>query len=71
MGSKTYLVTGASKGIGRSIAMALANEGHTVVLLARESEQLTASCRDVQEISSASFTVSCDKQVCFLCAWVW
>jgi benzil reductase ((S)-benzoin forming) len=60
MGSKTYLVTGASKGIGRSIAMALADEGHTVILLARDSEQLAASCRDVQEISSASFAVSCD-----------
>ena len=35
-----YLVTGASKGIGRSLACLLADKGHQVILLARNSPEL-------------------------------
>jgi NAD(P)-dependent dehydrogenase (short-subunit alcohol dehydrogenase family) len=34
------LVTGASRGIGRAIAIALANDGHTVALAARDEDGL-------------------------------
>jgi len=40
-------VTGASRGIGRAIALALAAEGATVVALARSSEALWAVCREI------------------------
>lgn len=35
MASRTYLITGASKGIGRALAARLARDGHTIVGLAR------------------------------------
>ena len=60
MGNKTYLVTGASKGIGRSIARTLANEGCQVILLARASNKLDEACEEVQAMSPSSFAVHCD-----------
>ena len=43
---KVAIVTGASRGIGRAISIALANEGATVVLTARSIDKLkeTAEC---------------------------
>lgn len=38
--NKTLLITGASKGIGRAIAMAAANEGANLVLMARSADKL-------------------------------
>jgi 3-oxoacyl-[acyl-carrier protein] reductase len=40
-------VTGASRGIGRAIALALAAEGATVVALARSAEALRAVCCEI------------------------
>ena len=35
-----WVVTGGTKGLGRSLAMALVNEGHTVVAMGRDSAAL-------------------------------
>ena len=51
MGNKTYLVTGASKGIGRSIARTLAKNGYQVLLLARPSQELDAASDEIQAMS--------------------
>ena len=58
MGNKTYLVTGASKGIGRSIARTLAKEGCQVILLARTSNKLDEACEEIQAMSSSSFSIA-------------
>ena len=47
LAGKTALVTGASRGIGRAISIALAGEGATVVLTARSVEKLEAAAEEV------------------------
>ena len=46
---RVALITGASKGLGKSMALALAGAGATIALVSRNLEQLTASSRAVKE----------------------
>lgn len=46
---KYALITGASKGIGKAIAIELAKKGIPVVLVARSEEQLIALCNEITE----------------------
>jgi meso-butanediol dehydrogenase / (S,S)-butanediol dehydrogenase / diacetyl reductase len=54
---KTAVVTGASRGLGRRIAQALAAHGANVALLARPSADLQAAARDIGERAIA---IECD-----------
>jgi benzil reductase ((S)-benzoin forming) len=56
----TYLVTGASKGIGRALSVLMAKEGIRVVLLSRESPELLEATSMVQHHAPKSFSVECD-----------
>ena len=44
---QTYVVTGASKGIGRAICLELAKAGAIVALLARQSDELNQATQEV------------------------
>lgn len=46
--TSTYLIVGASSGIGRSLALALARERKAVALVGRSEERLTRVAREVQ-----------------------
>ena len=49
---KTALITGASKGLGKAMALALAGEGAAVALVARDQQQLEAVARDVRALGA-------------------
>ncbi len=54
------IVTGASRGIGRAIAMRLAAEGAEVAVLARNGEQLAELSDDIQAIGGRCVTQTTD-----------
>jgi 3-oxoacyl-[acyl-carrier protein] reductase len=58
---KTALVTGASRGIGRSIALELAQQGATcVILVARNREQLELVAREIEAIGAKAVPIALD-----------
>ncbi len=50
LASKVAIVTGASRGIGRAISIALAQEAATVVLAARSIEKLQETAEKIEEV---------------------
>ena len=57
MNTKTALITGASVGIGRETAFALADEGYDLILLARRKDKLQCLA---EELTVASHIIACD-----------
>jgi 3-oxoacyl-[acyl-carrier protein] reductase len=58
--SKTALVTGAGKGIGKAVALALAAEGTNVILLARTTTDLEAVAAEAESIGVQALIVTAD-----------
>jgi len=57
---KNALVTGAGKGIGRAVALALAQENVQVALLARNEAQLQAVAREIEALGGKAIIVAAD-----------
>jgi benzil reductase ((S)-benzoin forming) len=55
-----YLVTGASKGLGRALALLLAEQGHNVLALARSSSELESIEPLLVHHAPKSASVACD-----------
>ncbi|MDA0704342.1 MAG: SDR family oxidoreductase [Proteobacteria bacterium] len=65
MGLESYrglaaLVTGASSGIGREIALRLAKEGARVALVARREAELEAVAEEIRALSGEAIVLPCD-----------
>jgi NAD(P)-dependent dehydrogenase (short-subunit alcohol dehydrogenase family) len=57
---KNAFVTGASRGIGRSIAVALAGAGADVALVARSEHGLAETAADIAAVSRKAFVIPAD-----------
>ena len=60
MNNRTALVTGASSGIGKACALALAGVGHRVVLAARTAEKLEEVAAEIRGGNGEAFVVEMD-----------
>ena len=58
--NKTAIVTGASRGIGNAIALALGRAGARIVVTARTTEALEALVTRLMEMSSKALSVTAD-----------
>lgn len=56
----TAIVTGASKGIGRAIALALGREGANIVATARSTEAIEAVAEQVRQFGPEALAVTAD-----------
>ncbi|MEV6140278.1 SDR family NAD(P)-dependent oxidoreductase [Nocardia sp. NPDC051990] len=54
------LITGASSGIGRAAALAVANKGAIVFLLARRADELTAVVEEIRAAGGSAYGYQCD-----------
>ncbi|GAA4689985.1 SDR family NAD(P)-dependent oxidoreductase [Phytohabitans rumicis] len=57
---KTAIVTGASRGIGRAIALGLAEAGADVAVLARGTDALTEVAKEIQALGRRAAVLTCD-----------
>lgn len=60
LAGKRAVVTGAGRGIGRSIALALASDGADVAITARSDSELTQLQREIEALGRKSASISCD-----------
>src|SRR5205809_6162433 len=60
MQSKTAIVTGANRGIGRAIALRLARDGAQIVRCARDQRALDETVREIEQSGGRAFAVSLD-----------
>jgi 3-oxoacyl-[acyl-carrier protein] reductase len=60
MKTRTAIVTGASRGIGRAIAVQLARDGAQVVLCARDAKALGEAVRDIEQAGGRAIMIPLD-----------
>ena len=57
---RVVVITGASAGVGRATAIAFAERGWAVALLARNRDRLESARRDVEAAGGAALVLPCD-----------
>ena len=63
LAGKIIIVTGASRGIGRAIALRLARDGATIVLTARDGAALAMVASEIQAAGGTATWISADLRV--------
>ena len=57
---KRLFITGGSRGLGREMALAIAEAGADVVLVARDRERLEAAANEIRRLGRQAFTIEAD-----------
>ena len=57
---RRMLITGGSRGLGREMALAIAEAGADVILVARDEDTLAATAQDIRGLGRQAETISCD-----------
>lgn len=60
LNGKVAIVTGAGRGIGRSIALALAEEGAKVVVVSRSQSEIDAVAAEIKDLNVKSLAIKAD-----------
>jgi len=60
MSSRTALVTGASRGIGKAVAKLLATAGHRVIVTARNVEKLEETAGEIRTSGGEAYVIAMD-----------
>src|SRR6187455_461241 len=57
---KRLLITGGSRGLGREMALALADAGADVILVGRELDSMNATAADIRQLGRQAVTLQFD-----------
>jgi gluconate 5-dehydrogenase len=57
---KRLFITGGSRGLGREMALAIADAGADVVLVGRDPSSLGATARDIRALGRQAWTIVAD-----------
>lgn len=60
MEQKKIIITGASRGIGKEVAIEFARQGHQLVLMARSEENLAKICNSLKNLNPSVYYKVCD-----------
>ncbi len=60
LSGQVAIVTGASQGLGKAVAIALGMNGAKVVCLARNAEKLAATVSEIEAAGGSAEAVACD-----------
>lgn len=60
MEQKKIIITGASRGIGKEVAIEFAKQGHQIILLARSEENLAIVCDSLKDVNTSVYYKVCD-----------
>ncbi|MNV45192.1 3-oxoacyl-[acyl-carrier-protein] reductase FabG [compost metagenome] len=60
LAGKVAVITGGSRGIGRSIALSMAGEGADIVLVSRSGQQLQEAADEIRRLGVKAMSISAD-----------